>query len=299
MNPATWVVTADAWIDAAAATGARAITASSLQESMPEEVASRLSAAGIAPMLGLDDAFAAVEAAAFIGEAFASNEPRPALRPLRPDGGNARTLSEYAAKAMLAAAGLRVPEGVVCAPGDAADAARRLGFPVVVKASSAALSHKTEAGGVALGLADEAAVRAAATRMGSIAEEVLVERMVEGAVAELIVGVKADPQFGQALVVGAGGVLAEFLKDTATLILPTTRCEIEAALDRLAVARLISGFRGKTGDREAVIAAIEAIAAFAAAHAQTLAELDVNPLLVLPPGKGAVAVDALLALRQE
>ncbi len=93
-------------------------------------------------------------------------------------------------------------------------------------------------------------------------------------------------------------MLAEFLKDAATLILPTTRAEIEEALDRLAIARLIDGFRGRAGDREGVIAAIEAIAAFAAAHAGALEELDVNPLMVLEEGEGAVAVDALLALRQ-
>ena len=216
----------------------------------------------------------------------------------RLDGGAVKPLSEYQAKAMLAAAGLKVPEGVVCAPGDAGDAASRLGFPVAVKASSHALSHKTEAGGVALNLGDEETVDAAAGRMASIADEVLVEKMVPGAVCELIVGVRADPQFGQALVIGAGGVLAEFLKDASTLILPATRPEIEEALDRLAVSRLISGFRGRAGDRAGVIAAIEAIAAFAAAHAGALEELDVNPLMVLEQGHGAIAVDALLSLRQ-
>jgi acyl-CoA synthetase (NDP forming) len=298
MDATSWVVTADAWIGAAKATGARAITASSLHESMPENIAARLSAAGIAPMLGLDDAFAAVEAAAFIGASFSSHGRPPAMQPGRLDGAALKPLSEYQAKAMLAAAGLRVPDGVVCAPGDAAEAARRLGFPVAVKASSHSLAHKTELGGVALNLGDEAAVSAAAARMAAITDEVLVEKMVPGVVCELIVGVKADPQFGQALVIGAGGVLAEFLKDAATLILPTNRDEIEDALDRLAVGRLISGFRGKAGDRAGVIAAIEAIAAFAAAHSGALEELDVNPLMVLEERSGAVAADALVALRQ-
>ncbi len=298
MDPATWLVTAEAWIDAAQATGARAITATSLHESMPEELAARLSAAGIAPMLGLDDAFTAVEAAASIRKTLDSNVRPPAMQPHRLDGQSLKPLSEYQAKAMLAAAGLRVPEGIVCAPGDAVEAARQLGFPVAVKASGHSLAHKTELGGVALNLADAEAVDAAARRMAQIANEVLVEKMVPGAVCELIVGVKADAQFGQALVIGAGGVLAEFLKDAATLILPTTRAEIEEALDSLTIARLIDGFRGRTGDREGVIAAIEAIAAFAAAHAGALQELDVNPIMVLEEGEGAVAADALLALRQ-
>ena len=97
------------------------------------------------------------------------------------------------------------------------------------------------------------------------------------------------------LVVGAGGVLTELLKDAATLILPTTRGEIECALKSLRVWKLVMGFRGRSGDAEAVIAAIEAVAAFAAAHRGLVEELDVNPLLVLP--KGAIAVDALIKMR--
>ncbi len=177
MDPAAWLVTAEAWIDAAKATGARAITATSLHESMPEDMAQRLSAAGIAPMLGLDDAFTAVEAAAFIGKTLDSNVRPPAMQPHRLDGRSLKPLSEYQAKAMLAAAGLRVPEGIVCAPGDAVEAARRLGFPVAVKASGHTLAHKTELGGVAFNLADAEAVDAAARAMTHITDEVLVEKM--------------------------------------------------------------------------------------------------------------------------
>jgi hypothetical protein len=121
--------------------------------------------------------------------------------------------------------------------------------------------------------------------------------MVAGAVCELIIGVKTDPQFGLALVIGAGGILTEFLKDAVTLLLPTSRQEIERALGRLRIAALIDGFRGRKGDRAAVIGAIEAVARFAQAHGPYIEELDVNPLMVLPPGQGAVAVDALLRLR--
>jgi acetyl-CoA synthetase len=109
--------------------------------------------------------------------------------------------------------------------------------------------------------------------------------------------VKSDPQFGLALVIGAGGVLTELLKDAATLILPASRAEIERALDSLAVSKLIAGYRGKAGDRAAVISAIEAVARFADAHRAYIEELDVNPLMVLAPGKGAVAVDALIRMR--
>ena len=121
--------------------------------------------------------------------------------------------------------------------------------------------------------------------------------MVTGAVCELIIGIKTDPQFGLALVIGAGGILTELLKDAATLLLPAAAPRSSMRWARLKSGRLIDGFRGRSGDREAVIAAIKAVARFAEAHARYLEELDVNPLMVLPPGQGAVAVDALIRMR--
>ncbi|HET6220632.1 MAG TPA: acetate--CoA ligase family protein, partial [Dongiaceae bacterium] len=134
-------------------------------------------------------------------------------------------------------------------------------------------------------------------RPGLVAEQFLIEKQVTGAVAELIVGVKRDPSFGLVLVVGVGGILVEMVEDAATLLLPTDRAAIERAIRGLRVAKLLAGYRGKpAGDIDAVIDAVMAVAAFAEAHRDHLAELDVNPLLVLPKGQGAIAVDALILL---
>ena len=110
-----------------------------------------------------------------------------------------------------------------------------IGFPVTLKVSSAAIAHKTEAGGVKLNLMTAEEVAAAAKSMAHLSDTVLVERMMRGAVAELIIGVSRDPQFGLALVVGAGGILTELLKDSAALLLPTSRTEIERAVKCLRV----------------------------------------------------------------
>jgi acetate---CoA ligase (ADP-forming) len=120
-------------------------------------------------------------------------------------------------------------------------------------------------------------------------------------VAELIVGVKRDPVFGLALVVGSGGVLVELMRDSATLLLPTDRPTVERTLASLKGAPLLAGFRGRPkGDRDAVVDAVMAVAEFAQANRERLAELDINPLLVLPEGQGvnggAVAVDALIRM---
>lgn len=296
MKPDSWATTARAIAAASKATGARAAVVASLSEGMPLSLAAELSASGVAPMMGLDDALTAFEAAAFIGRNWARSEEPPEMLPPVKKGAEERLFSESVAKELLKKHGLAVPEGIVCPAGDAVAAAEKLGYPVTLKVSSAAIAHKTEAGGVALNLRNAAEVEDAARRMATLAPDVLVERMVTGAVAELIIGLTSDPQFGTALVVGAGGILTELLKDTVTLILPTTRSEIERALKTLKVWTLVEGFRGKSGDQEAVIRAVEAVADFANANRGLVEEVDVNPLLVLKDG--AIAVDALIKMRK-
>jgi acyl-CoA synthetase (NDP forming) len=218
--------------------------------------------------------------------------------------GEDRMLSEHEAKAALAAHGVVVPESRIVAPDQAAKAATGLGFPVVLKVAEPVLAHKTEAGAVAVNLKSAADVKAAVGRMksalaqykpGAVIGKVLVERMVGPVVAELIIGVKRDPQFGLALVIGAGGILVEMVRDSALLLLPTDRNAIERAIGGLKIAKLLRGYRGRAGgDLAAVVDAVAAVAAFAEAHRYDLLELDVNPLMVLE--KGAVAVDALVVL---
>jgi acetyl-CoA synthetase len=295
MKPDLWAMAARAMLAASRATGARAAVVASLPEGMPLWLAAELSASGVAPMMGLDDALTAFAAAARIGRNWARAEEFPAMHAPVPGGSGQKVLSEHEAKQLLRAHGLTVPEGIVCKARNALAAAESLGYPVTLKVSSAAIAHKTEAGGVALNLRTPAEVTEAAERMAKLTPDVLVERMVTGAVAELIVGLTFDAQFGTALVVGAGGVFTELLKDSVTLILPANRSEIERALKTLKVWTLIEGFRGKSGDRLAVIKAVEAVAAFAAANNGLIEELDINPLLVLP--QGAVAVDALIKMR--
>jgi acyl-CoA synthetase (NDP forming) len=294
-NPASWVVAARALVQAARNTGARAAVVATLHEGMPLDLANELVAAGVAPMMGLDDALTAFEAAAFIGRNWAQNEAPPSLGQAAVAVGEPVVHSEKAAKDLLATFGLAVPEGRVCAASDAVAVAEQLGYPVTLKVSSAAIAHKTEAGGVVLNLRSADEVAEAATRLAKLAPEVLVERMVTGAVAELILGLTRDPQFGTALVVGAGGILTELLHDSATLLLPTSETEIRAVLAGLKSWPLVTGFRGRHGDVEAVVRAVQALAAFAAANPGCIEEVDVNPLLVT--ATGAVAVDALIRMR--
>jgi acetate---CoA ligase (ADP-forming) len=296
LNSSAWYIAARAFTQAARNTNARVAVVATLPECMPLDLAEELLAAGVAPMLSLDDALTAFENAARVGLAQAQLEAPPVLATAALWSGKPVILKERDAKTLLAQYGLVVPEGIVCKASNAANTADKIGYPITLKVSSETIAHKTESGGVELNLKSNTEVEIAATRLGKLCDELLVERMVTGSVAELIIGVIRDPQFGLGLVVGAGGVFTELLQDTATLLLPTNRNEIEAALKSLKVWKLVQGYRGKSGDVEAVIAAVEVIAKFATAHANTLEELDINPLLVLP--KSAIAVDALIRTRK-
>ena len=295
-DPGEFETTVAAWEAAQQKTGARACVVSSLPESMPEDVGHRLVGSGIAPMQGLGSCLTAIVAAAQVGEAqLAVDEilPLPAVGAASPDA--VVTWDEVEAKAALAAYGLSVPESVVVEDvRDVPAAAAALGFPVVLKAVAGGLAHKSEQGAVVVGLRTEDDVRRAADRMSGVAERFLVERMVGDPVLELLVGVQRDPRLGLGLTVGAGGVLVELVDDTATILLPARRSEIHGALTRLRVGPVLQGFRGRSADLEAAVDAVEAVARFAADHADRLLELEVNPLLVLPDG--AVAVDALVRL---
>jgi acyl-CoA synthetase (NDP forming) len=203
---------------------------------------------------------------------------------------------------VLAAAGISEPRQTISGSlGEATAFAGEIGYPVALKVASPDIPHKTEVGGVRMGIADEASLVRAWTDMeralkGAAPQARIdgfqVQEMITGAV-ELIVGCSRDPEFGPVLMIGWGGTETEVLEDVAFLSLPATRDEIGRALAGLKVSRLIEGFRGAPEcDREA---AIDAIARLGAVFlAEGLSELDVNPLLLRPRGAGVVAVDVLV-----
>jgi acyl-CoA synthetase (NDP forming) len=205
-----------------------------------------------------------------------------------------RQLSEAEAKSLLAEHGLPVPPGrKVSAPNEAIAAALELGFPVALKALGVA--HKSEQGAVRLDLANAAEVDAAARDLLLLGSGLYVEKMVAGGVAELIVGITRDELFGPVMTLGSGGVLVELLQDSATLLLPASRDEIEETLRGLKLFPLLDGYRGRPkADFDAAIDAILGIADFALENAGAIEELDINPLIVCREGQGAWIADALM-----
>ena len=288
--------------------GKSGFVTSAFPELLPAHARERLHAQGVAALQGVEDGLAAWgriagyqrnrQALLDLGES--------ALVPLCPQALTAEgeLLNEWDSKQALKAFGLPIPNGVLSTPDKALQDAVSLGYPLVVKAVSAQLPHKTEAGAVALNLKDGAALSAALEKMSaSIAayapgvpfDQLLLEPMAKAPLAELIVGIKRENDFGLALVIGAGGILVELLKDSRSLLLPTTDGAIRNAVLSLRSAPLLQGFRGReAADLEALVAAIRAVADYACENAAQLLELDVNPLLV--GADGTTAVDALIRL---
>ncbi|HBD22798.1 MAG TPA: acyl-CoA synthetase, partial [Oceanospirillaceae bacterium] len=184
-------------------------------------------------------------------------------------------------------------------PGDLANSleeaiavADNIGYPVTIKAVSDQLTHKTEQHGVYLKITTQQELEAAVQQLQKLADQVLVERMETGVIAELILGVNHDPLFGNYLVVGAGGILVELLKDSQLLLLPCTPEDVHTALGKLAIQPLLTGYRGQeAADLNTIVEAIVAVQDYIKNH--PVKELDINPLLV--KAHSCIAVDALIS----
>jgi len=222
------------------------------------------------------------------------------VAPIAPPGGTAASLDGAAFARLLAAHGLSEPKSASArTPNDAAQAAGSIGFPVALKLQSVDPLHKTELGGVALGLGDAAAVRGAAEAMlraiagraeAAAVTGFLVQEMVQG--VEMIVGVREDPLYGPFMVAGLGGVLVEVLHDVAIRLLPVDEAEAGAMLRALKGAPLLGAFRGRPArDVAALTRAMAGLSRLFLEHRPFLRDLEINPLMVLAEGQGVRAVD--------
>ncbi len=301
-DDAEWEATVAALLRLACETRARLAVVSTLAENMPEQRAEVLHQQRIATLCGLDSAIAAIDAAFCIGAAWdalaaAGAVPCVSLLPATPDvNANAQTIDEPSAKALLREAGVAIPCGqLICQP--AALETLHMPYPLVAKIVGSA--HKSDSHGVRLNLRTARQLRGAVDALLALSPQVLVEKMVEDALVELVVGIQADPVYGLVMTLGSGGIFVEWLNDSATVLLPASPEAISRALKQLKLyPRLVGGRATAAADLRAAIAAIGRISEFAIAHAAQLIELEVNPLLVKREGHGAYAVDVLLRLKE-
>lgn len=278
-----------------------------LQMIADPDVVAEYEKAGFLVFEDSDRAVAALAALSRFGRSLSRTGVETRVAPAAPIGKGA--LSERAAKDLLARAGIPFLDERVAGDAAAAGAAAdEIGYPVVLKIVSPDIEHKTEIGGVMVGVADRKAAeagyatlieRAAKHRPDAKIEGVLVAPMAKKGV-EVIVGVSRDPVFGPAVMFGLGGVHVEVLKDVTFRLAPFGREEAMRMIDEIRGRALLSGVRGApASDIGALADLLVRISEFAAAHAEDIETVDLNPVVAWPKGEGVVALDALVVPRQD
>ena len=277
-DPSSYQPAFDGIVAAQRATGKIAFPVALISENLGEARVGELMQEGVCALLGLETALAAIRAAQ-------TPAGRPGWRPAAAlPGREASMLTEAEGKALLARAGVAVPRSVTAATLAGLDTSG-LTAPFALKGLG--FAHKTEAGAVRLGLSTLQGQSEMPGAAGYLAEE-----MVTGAVAEILIGLRRDPVYGATLTVGLGGVTAEVLADTVTLVLPATEDEVLAALRRLRLWPLLDGYRGRPRADVAELARIATSLGALMLAEISLEEIEINPVILR--ASGAVAVDALI-----
>jgi acyl-CoA synthetase (NDP forming) len=226
--------------------------------------------------------------------------PRPMTLP------GTGTIAEYQAKAFLASAGIPMPQGGLAKGAiEAQGLAAKIGYPLVMKVQAAAITHKSDVGGVALNICDSARVQAeweqlranaAAARPDVTLDGILIEKM-SPAGTEMIVGARRDPDWGPVLLVGLGGIWAEAFQDFRLIPADAGTAKIAAEIAQLKGAKLLGGLRGSPPLDMAAIVEVVGILGRVMRDHPAITEVEINPLLVRPAGQGVVALDALMVVR--
>jgi acyl-CoA synthetase (NDP forming) len=316
------LLVAQAAVRSARETGKPVLMFSNLSAGFRQEVKEVLDEGGVPYLQGTRETLRAIQAfvsyAGFrrrVGESKTRGCPSPADLPdwrKKLQGvrgalrlGSEQALSEMEGRRLLAAYGIPGPrESVATTAAEAVEAAREIGCPVVLKILSPDIQHKTEMGGVRVGLKDETAVVTAFHEVMEAArrhhpqarlEGALIQEMIPRDAVEVILGVLQDPDFGPVVVFGSGGILVEFLEDFSLRLPPLSREEVLEMIHETRGVRLLQGFRGRSpADIDALADALVRLSQLAADLGDLIAALDINPLMVLPGEQGVRAVDVLV-----
>ena len=292
-----WDLTLLALSDAISGTREKTIVLASIADCMPKRIIKECQKYGIAPMIGLDICLKALNHSYRIGLAFqkSSMQSIEILRSLSHPS-KISTLTEFEGKKLLKKYGIPVPDGkIISSTSEALMAAEKIHYPITLKVSDVELAHKTELGAVMLNINDPLALEKACQDLFKIGSSLLIEKMVQDSVAELIIGVGLDPIFGKYIIIGSGGILVELFKESIPLLFPVNREDVSLALSKLKAFPLINGYRGNPqGDVEMIIDCVMATVKLVSEN--DIDELDINPLLVLKRGSGVIAVDTLIKL---
>ena len=281
-----------AFAEAAADNNLPAAICSTIPENFDRETRDLLVSLGVAPMQGIHEALNAISHAA------TWNKNRAHILEKKLDSvfevvaklNRLSVLDEYESKALLKKNGFDVPQGKLCLDKVKSDDLENLNFPVALKMVGSKILHKTELNAVVLNIKSDLELGVAVENMRSsvskkaknvVSNRYLIEEMANTPIAELIVGIRSDSQFGLSLTIGSGGVLVDLIGDVSTVILPTHSGEIREAIKNLKVFKLLDGFRGKPKVKlEVVVDAIMKLVIFAEKNINLISEIEINPMFV-------------------
>jgi acyl-CoA synthetase (NDP forming) len=285
----------DAIIAAKQRTNARVAVITSLPENMNEAITAEFHQQGVVVLHGLESGLKPVQSAVKLGVMATMETAVPIWISPAADNDNAETLSESVAKDALAEFGMPIPHTrTVKTKDNISEAASSIPFPLVLKGLG--LAHKSEVGAVILDIRSKAALEDAIDGLPDSADGYLIEQMIDAPLAEVIVGVTRDVTGMLLLTLGAGGVLTELLSDSASMLMPATREDVDRGLKSLKLNTILQGYRGKpAADVSALIDAVMAVQRYVEANKDKIEELDINPIIVRE--HDVVAVDALVRLR--
>jgi acyl-CoA synthetase (NDP forming) len=296
---------AKSFIDAGSKVRIPSAICCTLPENMDQSTREMLVENGVAPMQGIHEALEAISSSVwYFGRREAIRKNGIEKLRIKPLSRISTLIDEWEGKKHLLEMGLSVPEGGIADFAEVPELAEKIGFPVVVKMVGKNLEHKTDAGAIALNLLSCEEVKAAVDRMkkdveyfdpAAVSEKFLVEKMLERPIAELLVNVRTDLQFGMAMTLAAGGILTELLADAVTILLPTNRNDLENALKSLKISKLFDGFRGgEMIDTEQLVTALLNLVMGVMNPAIGIKEIEINPLFVYK--EKVCAVDVLMRI---
>ncbi len=295
-----WEAIVDQYILSNKSKKTKAALIASLPETLPKHIRDKCLRSGIVPLQGLQEALFAINSSIVAKKAWAKSNSLKRIKYKKSNKKIIKTYNEFQSKKILHKHGIKIPNSILSNRSNIIKDSKKIGFPLVLKINSKKIIHKTELKGVFTNVDSETEVKKNIKHLSKLGNSFLIEKMIKDKVAEMIIGIKVDDQFGPLIIIGSGGIYTELLKDSVTLLLPLTKQIVLDAINNLKISKLLYGYRGKAeGDLNALVETILKLGKFVEKNASNLIEADINPLIICNKGKGVIAADALIHYLEE
>ena len=270
---------------------------SSLSDTMPKHIRDKCIKNGVSPLQGMKEALFTIKKAIEIGSIWKKELPVNSYKVENNTSKNIKTYSEFESKKLLNKIGIKTPKGLISNKNKLKKDSAKIGFPLVAKIHSNEIFHKSELNGVITNIKN---VNELITKTKTFKDQILLEKMVDNTIIEILIGIKIDSEFGPVIVIGAGGIYTELIRETKTLLLPLAKKDIKNELKNMKIGKILFGYRNtNSADVEGLINTVLKLSKFAEKNINKLHEIEINPLIVCKKNKGVFAVDALIHYFEE